>query len=66
MLKQTEKEVMRASLQRALHIAGGQTALGKLVEVTPQAVQQWVRQGHVSRKSAKRVSAATGVPLEDL
>lgn len=61
-----EKELMKSSLQKALEIAGGQTALGNLVDVTPQAVQQWVKQGYVSRKSAKRVAKATGVPLEDL
>lgn len=61
-----EKELMKLSLEKAISIAGGQTALAGLVDVTPQAVQQWVKQGHVSRKSAKPVSRATGVPLEDL
>ncbi|MBY0475441.1 MAG: helix-turn-helix domain-containing protein [Nitrosomonas sp.] len=57
---------MRKSLEKAIEIAGGQTALANLIDITPQAVQQWVKRGHVSRKSAKPVSRATGIPLENL
>lgn len=61
-----EKELMKQALNKALSIAGGQTALAKIAKVRPQAVNQWVRQGHVSRRSAKVVSKGTGVPLEEL
>lgn len=29
------------AIQRAIKAAGGQTALARVLEVTPQAVQQW-------------------------
>lgn len=61
-----EKELMKQALNKALSIAGGQTALAKIAKVKPQAVQQWVKQGYVSRRSAKIVSRGTGVPLEEL
>ncbi len=66
MQNQTENNSMRAALASAIAIAGSQTALAEMVKVTPQAVQQWVKQGRVSRKSAKLVSRATGVSLNDL
>ena len=61
-----EKELMKQALNKALSIAGGQTALAKIAKVRPQAVNQWVKQGRVSRRSVKIVSRGTGVPLEEL
>ncbi|MBY0499317.1 MAG: helix-turn-helix domain-containing protein [Nitrosomonas sp.] len=61
-----ENQLMKQSLERAISVAGSQTALAQLVGVTPQAVQQWVKRGRVSRKSAKAVSNKTGISLHDL
>lgn len=61
-----EKLVMKQALDEAIVKAGSQSALAKLVGVRPQAVQQWVKQGFVSRKSAKAVSSKTGVSLDRL
>lgn len=61
-----EKLVMKQALDEAIVKAGSQSALAKLVGVKPQAVQQWVKQGFVSRKSAKVVSSRTGVSLDRL
>lgn len=57
---------MKESLDKAISIAGGQSALARMVGVKPQAVQQWVKQGYVSRKSMKKVSRSVGIPLEQL
>lgn len=61
-----EKELMKNALDRAITIAGSQSALARLIDVRPQAVNQWVKQGYVSRKNAKEVARATGVSLDDL
>jgi len=61
-----EKLMMKQALDEAITLAGNQTALAKLVGVKPQAVQQWVKQGCVSRRSAKAVASKTGVSLERL
>lgn len=57
---------MKESLLRAIKIAGNQSALARMVGVKPQAVQQWVKQGYVSRKNARNVSKAVGIPLEHI
>lgn len=66
MQEPNENDLMKSALDKAIAFAGSQTALASLCKVTPQAVQQWVKQGRVSRKNAKLVSRATGVPLNDL
>lgn len=36
---------METGIEKAVRLAGNQTALANLLEVTPQAVQKWVVQG---------------------
>lgn len=55
------KEMMREALFEAITKAGNQSALSRICGVTPQAVQQWVAQGKVSRANVKNVADGTGV-----
>lgn len=54
------------ALARAVLAAGGQSALARAVGVTPQAVQQWVRQGQVSHHKVLDVHLLTSVPCHEL
>lgn len=65
-MEDLELRKMKESLDKAINIAGSQSALARMINVKPQAVNQWVKQGFVSRKSAKKVSRAVGIPLEQL
>ena len=38
---------MESSIEKAVRIAGSQSALARAVGVSPQAVQQWVDSDHV-------------------
>lgn len=40
---------MNSGLEKALRLAGGQTALANIVGLTPQAVQKWVSLGSFPR-----------------
>lgn len=55
-----------SSIEKAVQVSGSQSALARSVNVTPQAVQQWVKSGRVSHKKVIAVEAATGVSREEL
>jgi len=40
---------MHTGLKKALQLAGGQTALANILELTPQAIQKWVANGSFPR-----------------
>jgi len=46
---------METGIQKAVRLAGSQTALGEGVGLTPQAVQKWVDQGYVPVKRCRAV-----------
>lgn len=54
------------AIERAVQAAGSQTALAKVLGVTPQAVSAWVEQGFTPPYRVIGVAAATGVLAEDL
>lgn len=54
-------------IRRAIQIAGGQSKLQRLVGAkSPQVVQGWFSKGKCPPHWAKKVEAATGVPVEEL
>ena len=57
---------METAVERAVRLAGGQSALARAVGVTPQAVQQWVTQGRISYRKVIDVERVTGVPRYEL
>ena len=57
----SDDELMKKALNDAINFAGNQSALARLADVSPQAVQQWVSAGRVSHKKARVVSDSTGV-----
>ena len=57
---------MESAIEKAVRLAGNQSALARKVKVTPQAVQQWVDNGRVSHKKVIAVELATGVPRHEL
>lgn len=57
---------METPIEKAVRLAGGQSALSRAVEVSPQAVQQWVSEGRVSHKKVIAVESATGVHRSEL
>lgn len=50
-----------SAIQSAVAAVGGQTALAKIILVSPQAVNQWVTKGCVSHKKVLAVERASGV-----
>ena len=48
---------METGIQKAVRIAGSQTALANIVGVTPQAVQKWVEQGKPPLNRCKQIEA---------
>lgn len=46
---------METGIQKAVRLAGSQTALAHLLGVSPQAVQKWVDQGKPSPHGCKQI-----------
>jgi len=46
---------METGIEKAVRLAGNQTALANLVGVTPQAIQKWVAQGKPSPEGCKQI-----------
>ena len=40
---------MKTGLEKAIDLAGGQTAIANIVGLTPQAIQKWVANGCLPR-----------------
>ena len=57
---------METPIEKAVRLAGHQSALARAVNVSPQAVQQWVESGRVSHKKVIDVERATGVSRAEL
>ena len=53
----------KSALERAIELAGGQTALAKAIGVTTQAVSQWIE---VPPLRVLQVERASGVSRSDL
>ena len=48
---------MKTGIDKAIQLAGSQTALGTLLGLTPQAVQKWASQGTVPGERCREVEA---------
>jgi DNA-binding transcriptional regulator YdaS (Cro superfamily) len=46
---------MEIGINKAVRVAGSQTALGKLIGVSPQAVQKWVGQGVAPARRCREI-----------
>ena len=57
---------MESSIEKAVKAVGSQSALARAVNVTPQAVQQWVVAGRVSHKKVIKVEMVSGVLRQEL
>jgi DNA-binding transcriptional regulator YdaS (Cro superfamily) len=55
-----------AAIQRACELAGSQSALARMLQVTPQAVQNWCATGRVPAERVLEIEKATGVSRHDL
>ncbi|RYY87756.1 MAG: hypothetical protein EOO15_10960 [Chitinophagaceae bacterium] len=53
-------------IEAAVGVAGGQSALARLIHCTPQHVQKMCATGHVPACRVVSIEAATGVPREHL
>jgi DNA-binding transcriptional regulator YdaS (Cro superfamily) len=49
---------METGIEKAIRLAGSQTALGNLLGITPQAVQKWAKQGLVPGDRCREVETA--------
>lgn len=65
-MEDNERSAPETAIEKAVRIAGNQSALARAVDVSPQAVQQWVESGRVSHKKVIAVEAATGVHRSEL
>lgn len=59
-------EVSILALQEAIDRAGGQSALARICEVTPQSVHDWVKSGKVPPKRAKIIEHRLAIKREKL
>lgn len=57
---------METPIEKAVRLAGNQSSLARAVNVSPQAVQQWVESGRVSYKKVLEVEKVTGVHRSEL
>lgn len=48
-----------SAIRRACRLVGGLTALAQKLNVTAQAVHQWVQKGRVPAERARQIEAAT-------
>lgn len=48
---------METGIEKAVRLAGSQTALGELVGLSPQAVQKWVAQGFVPGERCRSIES---------
>lgn len=55
-----------SGLSRAVDAAGSQTALAKLLQVSPQAVSAWIARGYAPPSRLREIEASTGVALREL
>lgn len=55
-----------AAIERACKAAGSQSALARLLSVTPQAVQNWCATGRVPAERVIHVETVSGVPRHEL
>lgn len=51
---------MKSAIQKAVDVAGSQTALARKLKLTPQRIQQWVSTGKVPAERVLDVEAAVG------
>ncbi len=56
----------RVAVERAISLAGGQTALARKIGVTPQAVQGWHSAGRIPLNRVLDVERATGIPRTEI
>ena len=57
---------MTTAIHRACEAAGSQSALARMLEVTPQAVQSWCATGRVPAERVISIEAATGISRHEL
>lgn len=51
----------KAALEEAVHIAGGQTALGEKIGKSQAHISQWLRRGRCPAEVVRAIEEATGV-----
>ena len=59
-------EQERSAIQRAVEIAGGQSALARRLGVKAQSVQFWLQAGRPPLERMLAIEAATGVAWQEL
>lgn len=53
-------------ITKAVENAGGQSALARQLDVSPQAVQQWLKKGRAPAERVLAISKATGITPHEL
>jgi len=51
---------METGIQKAVRLAGSQTALARKLQVKPQAVQKWVAQGYAPGERCRAIEEELG------
>lgn len=57
---------MNTPIEKAVQVAGSQSALARTLGVTPQAVQQWVDANRIPAHRCLAIENATGISRYDL
>ncbi len=50
-------KISETGIERVVRLAGSQTALARILRVTPQAVQKWVAQGFVTSEHCRTIES---------
>jgi DNA-binding transcriptional regulator YdaS (Cro superfamily) len=50
-------KITETGIERVVRLAGSQTALARILRVTPQAVQKWVAQGFVTSEHCRTIES---------
>lgn len=56
----------KLAVDAAISAAGGRAELARALDITSEAVRQWLENGEIPLRRIKEVSKVTGLPMHEL